>query len=120
MIWIILIAILINTGLAFYDSYRMKNNYRISHGVNAGVYVILCVITALLFGNIWYAVPMLLIRPVVFDPVLNMANNLNPFHQSMTTTSIMDKMERKLFGSNGFLPWLMYLILFAVSVILIT
>lgn len=113
------IAAMLNILLAYYDSYRMKENRRIQHGVNALIYAAICVCIALVYGNVWYALPMILIRPIIFDPVLNMFNQKNPFHVSLTTTSIIDKWERKVLGNNGFVHWLVAVGLFIISVLLI-
>lgn len=118
MIWPLIIATLVNIGNAFFDSWRMKKNIRIAHALTALLYGVVCALVALWFGNILYAIPMLFIRPVVFDPLLNVLNKLHPFHVSMTTTSVIDKWERKI-TKNGFVQWLIWVGLTAVSIWLI-
>lgn len=119
MTTIIVIAVFLNIVNAVIDWYRIKKNIRIDHRINAGVYTVLCVVACLLFTNLWYVIPMLLIRPVVFDPLLNILRKLNPFHVSMTTTSVIDKWEVKLLGTNGFLHWIVWLGLTVLSIVLI-
>lgn len=118
MIWPLAIAVAINIGHAFYDARKMKKNIRIRHGVTGVLYFLTCVFVAICFENIWFTIPMLLIRPVVFDPVLNMATNHNPFHVSMTTTSLIDKWERRI-TTNGVKQWLGWLAATGISITLI-
>lgn len=119
MIYALLIAVALNIINAFIDSIRIKKNIRINHTVNAVVYLVLCIGSGIALGNIWFVIPMLFIRPVVFDVLLNILRGLNPFHVSITTTSVIDKWEVKLLGTNGIIHFLVWVGLTVLSVVLI-
>lgn len=119
MTTIIVLAVFFNIINAGLDWYRIGKNIKINHTINAVVYTALCALCAYAFANLWYIIPMLFIRPVVFDPLLNMFRKLHPFHVSLTTTSVIDKWEVKLLGTNGFVHWLIWLGLTVLSVVLI-
>jgi hypothetical protein len=115
---ILIIAIIVNIAMAGLDYYRIKNNMKINHTINAFAYLLICCGVCLTHANLWYVIPMLLIRPVIFDPLLNIFRGLNPFHVSMTTTSVIDKWERKV-TTNGFVQWLVWLGATILSIVLI-
>lgn len=119
MTTIIVLAVFINIAMAGFDYYRISNNKKINHTVNAIVYTALAALCAYLFANLWYIIPMLLLRPVVFDVLLNVFRGLNPFHVSLTTTSVIDKWEVKLLGTRGWLHWLVWLGLSIVSIVIL-
>lgn len=120
MTTIIVIAVFLNLAHAMIDAYRIsKSKKDIVHWPGAAIYLSLCLLSAYVFANVWYVIPMLFIRPVVFDPLLNMFRSLNPFHVSMSTTSVIDKYEVRLLGTNGFVHWLVWLGLTVTSVILL-
>jgi hypothetical protein len=115
---IIIIAIFLNVAHAIIDGYMIKKNIKINHTLGATIYLIVCVVVCLLFADLWHVIPMLCIRPVVFDPLLNIFRGLNPFHVSMTTTSVIDKWERKV-TTNGFVQWLIWMGATILSIVLI-
>ena len=119
MTTIIVIAVFLNLLMAMIHYVMIDRNKKIQHAWWAAGYLVICALCAHLFANIWYIFPMLFVRPVVFDPVLNMARKLHPFHVSLTTTSVIDKWEVKLIGTNGFVHWLIWLGLTVVSVVVL-
>jgi hypothetical protein len=40
---------------------------------------------------------------------MNLVRKLNPFYVSPSPKSFIDRMEKKVFGSNGWIPFLVYL-----------
>lgn len=124
MQWIIVIAAFLNIIDAFVDAYRIKKREKkdgkdIDHTPGWIIYTIVCAIIALLFGNIFYSVPMLFIRPVVFDPVLNVLRGKYIFYVSRTTTSVIDRIENKI-TKDGFHQWLIWIGLTVLSIWLVS
>lgn len=115
----IVIAIFLNVVMAFIHAYKIGKNQKIEHGYWAAGYFIICLGVCLLMTEWYYIFPMLLIRPVVFDPLLNILRKREPFEVSLTTTSIIDQWEVRLLGGNGFLHWGAWVVLTIISIVLI-
>lgn len=124
MIWTLIIAVILNVIHAFIDGARIKSNLKkgikkdINHLPGAIIYSVLCGIVALVFGNIWYLIQMLFIRPVFYNPLLSILRFLPLFYVSLTTTSKVDQ-AMNMITENGFVQWLIWVWLTAVSIWLI-
>ena len=108
--------ILANIGLAYYDSWRIKNNLRIRHGVNAVVYILLIAIFFKML-TITKVIGLLMIRIPVFNTALNIFRDLPPIYLSRSTTSIIDKITNPIIRKVGY--WTYSLIIFSSAIILI-
>ena len=115
-ILILILFIGINIGLARYDAYRIKNNVRIRHAINALVYIGL-MIPFIKWLTITKILGLLLIRIPVFNTTLNIFRGLPPTYLSTTTTSIIDQIMNKYIEKIGY--WTYNVIIFAISIILI-
>ena len=115
---LIIVFIGVNILLAFYDSYRIKNNLRIRHGINAIIY---CIIIALFFN--WLSVTkvlgLLLIRIPIFNTFLNIFRGLPYDYLSSSTTSIIDRIMNNFIKKIGYLRYNMLLIVMSILLILI-
>jgi hypothetical protein len=94
-----LIYLAITLGMAFWHFRLIKSNKPIKHGW----WSLLAVAVAGLFGLIdWLYIPvMLMIRALVFSPALSLWRGLPITYASLTSTSIIDKIERKVFRTWG-------------------
>ena len=86
---------------AYIDSERIRKNIKIHHGEEGVLFGFSCVFTLLLSPNtteiIHSIVLMILCRYAFFDIFLNKFRGLNFYYEGTgTTTSIIDKIERKL------------------------
>lgn len=85
---------------AYYNYYRisiLKRN--IKHGLESILYGGICVLLTLIFAiSIWFDCIILCVsvRYSYFDPFLNKFRGLSFLYESKTTTSIIDKIEKKI------------------------
>lgn len=89
--------IALNVAIAYHHSRLIKQNRRIYHGWWAAGIGAVIALWGLL--NIWYVPVMFLVRLIIFSPVLAKFRGLPWSYSSLTSTSIIDKWERKLFGT---------------------
>ena len=118
----IVIAVFLSLVHAFVDFSRIDKKMGgadINHLPGAIAYAVICLACAILFAEWFYVFPMIFIRPVVFDPVLNLLRKKKPFEVSLTTESKVDQLELKYLGTNGLVHWLFWIGLTVVSVILV-
>lgn len=116
-ILILLIFIGINIGLARYDAYRIKNNIRIRHAINALIYVGLILIFYK-WLTIFKVFALLLIRIPVFNTSLNLFRGKPANWLSYTTTSIIDQyFTNKIIEKIGY--WTYNILLILISIILL-
>lgn len=110
-----LLFIALNIGLAWYHAKLIRENKPIYHGWWAAGFLAIAGIVSLLAGSWILFILLCLERLVVFNVALNVFRGLPPFHVSLTTTSILDKLQRKLVGTNG---WIVPLIVTVVCIVL--
>lgn len=94
-----LIYLAFTISMAIYHSTLIKKGEVIKHGW----WTLLAVVIAGLFGLInWLYVPtFIMMRALVFSPMLAIFRHLPLNYTSLTSTSIIDKLERKVFCSWG-------------------
>lgn len=113
----------VTVGMALWHKYLIKKQRPIQHGWWALAFMV-ALIVALIWqwdnlpaarATIAFAAACLIGRLVVFNVTLNLIRG-NPWdYTSATSTSILDKIERRLFGSR---VWLMEVLLGVVFIIL--
>lgn len=96
--------IAINIALAVWHAQLIKQNRPIYHGWWSLGYGVAAGIVSLIAKDWILFILLLLERKLVFDIALNVFRGKPFFYVSATTTSILDKWQRKLFGLNGLLP----------------
>lgn len=96
--------------LAWDNSKRIKQGKIIHHWLNGSLHI-LTAITALCFEGWQIAVAVLLVARIVFNTALNIFRGLPIDYVSQKPKSVVDKVEKKLFGNNGWLPLIIYSIL---------
>ena len=96
--------------LAWDNSKRIKQGKIIHHWLN-GLLHILAAFTALYFEGWEIAASVLLSVRIVFNTALNLFRGLPIDYVSQKPKSVVDKVEKKLFGNNGWLPLIIYSIL---------
>lgn len=105
---------------AFIDSRKIKRNKKVNHEANAGLYIGLVVVCCA-FTDYWQAIPLLCLRPLIFDNVLNLLRGKPLMYQPINPDSVVDKFENAVFGHKK--AWaisnLLYLIGFILGVWLI-
>lgn len=111
----------VNKWLAWLDARKIGNKKTIKHGINGAVYVALCGVCFWLYplwANLYQFINMILIlflvRQLVFDTFLNHYRNLDFFYVSKVPKSIIDRIENKIFGLNGALQFVVYIILWLI------
>lgn len=110
---IIIAYILVNIILAKIDSWKIKHNKHIKHGINALIY---CVLIAPTFLISWsFPIGMLALRRIVFDTALNLFRGLPYDYISATTTSIVDRISYDFQKEWGYFA---YYMIFVVIIIL--
>jgi|ADGO01.1.fsa_nt_gi hypothetical protein len=90
-----------NLWMAYYHAQLFKANKRIRHGLWAALYLGVVGVFCLLF-TWWYLPIMILNRAVIFSPALNLFRGFPINYISSSTTSIIDKIELKVFGRNWY------------------
>lgn len=96
--------------LAWDNSDRIKQDKPIKHWLN-GLLHILAAFTAFYFEGWQIAAAVLLSVRIVFNTALNLFRGLSIDYVSPKPKSVVDKVEKKLFGNNGWLPLIIYSIL---------
>lgn len=119
------ILILFNVGNACIDAHRIMMGKRIYHGVNFGVYTLLCGVICWLchwnFGVITlFLVSAFANRQLSFDIPLNLMRRLKWDYVSLAKPpkSITDRIEIRLFGYNGRAPVYLYAAIWVVCLII--
>jgi hypothetical protein len=116
MIPALIIAVIWNLWNAEHDAIRINNNKKVSHEANAGLYLAFIIVVCFLVSWI-AAVPLLALRPLLFDSWLNQRRGKPYNYQPETPDSFVDRMENKIFGHKR--AWLLsnlfYLVLFIAS-----
>lgn len=93
--------------LAINNADRIELGKRIYHGLNGALHLAAAAGAWFVFG--WeVAVALLLLVRATFDTALNLARGKAVDYVSQKPKSIVDKIERAVFGNNGILPKLIY------------
>ena len=112
---LILLFVGINIGLARYDAYRIKNNIRIRHAINALIYTGF-ILVFWKWLTITKILGLLLIRIPIFNTALNVFRDLPATYLSKSTTSIIDQIMNKYIIKIGY--WTYNAIIFGLAVLL--
>lgn len=116
---------LFNQVNAWYDAGRIKANKRIYHGVNFGVFALLC--AAICWVAHWnvgvitlFLVSAFCNRQLTFDIPLNLRRGLPWYYVTpeKPPKSITDRIEIRLFGYNGRAPVVLYAAVWVVCLII--
>lgn len=99
------------------DAQAIKQGIKIKHAINGTIHLITGILVATFYG--WpHGIAWLAECALVFDVSLALFRNLSPFYVTMTPKAWKDKIEQRIFGKNGVLPKVVYLIIFILCVIL--
>jgi hypothetical protein len=120
-----IILVAFNFLNAQFDADRIKANKRIYHGINFGVYTLICaVICWIAHWNVGvitiFLVSAFCNRQLSFDIPLNIYRGL-PWHYvslAKPPKSITDRIEIRLFGYNGRAPVFMYAVIWVICLII--
>lgn len=117
MIFFYIFNILLCLWMAKRDANLIKKDKKVSHAANGAIHLALAIIVAVLYG--WpHFIAWLCEAAIVFDVSLSLFRGLNPFYVSPNPKSKKDKIEKRIFGNNGFLPKLVYLIIFILCLLI--
>lgn len=114
MIYLIAYA-LFSVAFAWLNSYWIKQNKRIYHGINGAIHLLAA-------GAGWYlfswqiGLAILFVARLFFDVSLNLFRGLSIDYVSPNPKSIVDRVEKKLFKLNGIVPKLIYLLVIIMLV----
>jgi len=112
------IYILFTIGMSYYHSRLIKNGKPIKHGY----WALAAIGAAALFAfiSIWYVPVMIIWRMILFSPFLAKFRGLPWSYSSPTSTSIIDKIERKIFPSFSVKIQWYFGLLFIAEILLYT
>ena len=114
---LLIIFVIFNIVLAYFDANKIKQNIRIYHGLNSLIYIIALVLAYLLTKNWLALIGLIILRIPVFNTALNYFRDKKLTHISKSTTSIVDQFTNKIPEKIGY--WVYHSILFLISLILI-
>lgn len=119
-----LILIFYNYVNAIRDANKIKNNISINHVSNGLDYAFMIFI--IIFITDIYNYEMFILFPISaffnrqisFDIPLNLKRKLKWDYVSKVASSLIDKIEIRIFGYNGKAPTILYGILFSITIII--
>ncbi len=85
-------------GLAYDNSLRIKKGKKISHNLNGALHLVIASLAVWAWGL--FGIVFLFIGAVVFDVALNLWRNLGIFYTPLKPESLVDRLERKVFGTR--------------------
>jgi hypothetical protein len=98
---------------AYINAQWIKDGKRIQHGWNGALHLLIAGIAFVLFG--WAAGLILLLNTrVIFDTTLNYFRGLPLGYVSLKPKSIIDKLEKFVFGTDGITPKIIYVVISVV------
>src|SRR5690349_18470391 len=107
MIFFYIINLLLCVWMAARDAQALKDGGKIKHAINGAVHLITGLLVGVFYG--WpHGIAWLCECAVVFDVSLSLFRGLHPFYVSPNPKSWKDRIEKSMFGMNGFLPKLIY------------
>ena len=114
---LLIIFVIFNIVLAYFDANKIKQNIRIYHGLNGLIYTALLILAYLLTKDWLTIIGLMILRIPVFNTALNYFRDKKLTHISKSTTSIIDQFTNKIPEKIGY--WVYHSILFLISLILI-
>ena len=121
----VIMFIALNILLAKSDARKIEYNEWIDHRFNALFYIgciLLTIPIAFSVGDLtnrfytYLVIALLLVRKITFDIALNIYRGKKWWWISLTTSSKIDQFENRIFGYNGKIKYMFYIILL-ISVI---
>lgn len=95
---------------AWLNAKWIAKDKKILHGINGGIHLVAAFLFA--YYTEWYNfLTTLLIARLFFDVSLNLFRGLRINYVPLNPKSIVDKLEQKVFGKDGYLPKAIYLVL---------
>lgn len=119
MIPAIMICFAFNVLNALHDAWRIKKHLKIKHWINGTLYLIVVAVCSFIWS--WLLIlPLLCLRPLVFDSLLNIFRGNDLDYQPENPESVIDDWENRLFGSLAWeLSTLLYLVGFVAGIVLV-
>ena len=105
-----ILLVIINVFMAWYHATLIEAHRPILHGVWGGAYLFILGMLSIKFGWL-FTFCGLLNRKVFFDLSLNLFRGLPIFYVSSSTTSILDKLHNKIFGTDSRIYMTIYLVI---------
>lgn len=109
---------ILNIFHAKYDSWRISKGLSINHILNGLGYLVCVGISCLLSKSILIVIPILFNRLVFFNISLSLFRKLKWDYISPSPKSIIDKIGKWIFKNNGKVMYIVYILLFIISMIL--
>lgn len=100
-------------GLAYINYRAIDANKRVYHAINGILHLAFWGVTIYVTKSWFPVVALPFLGRLCFDTALNIMRGLPIGYVSSKPKAIMDKMEKGLFGNNGVLPKILYLIIVA-------
>ena len=88
---LLIIFVIFNIVLAYFDANKIKQNIRIYHGLNGLTYTTALILVYLLTKNWLAIIGLAILRIPVFNTALNYFRDKKLTHISKSTTSIIDQ-----------------------------
>lgn len=96
-------------AFAYLNAWLIVRGNRIYHGLNGLLHLSVAIVIGY-FTHWGYGLATLFITRLVFDTSLNLFRGLPIDYVSQKPKSIVDIIEKKIFGNDGFTPKVIYLI----------
>jgi hypothetical protein len=117
MIIFLIIAIVLNIGLAWFDSRKINNGLIINHKANAIEYVLYCALVYIAYSNVYFTMTLLFTRVIVFNIALNLFRGLRWSYMPLKPASFIDKLNQKIFKQNGIVMYFTYLVILILFIV---
>jgi len=116
MIYLIAYAVFC-IAFAWLNSYLIKKNKRIYHGINGAIHLLAAAAGWYFLG--WtIGVAVLFVARLFFDVSLNLFRGKAIDYVSPSPKSIVDKIEKKIFRIDGISPKILYLFIIIVLILI--
>ena len=110
---------LLNVGLAKIDAILIFNSKSIKHGINGLVYLSILTVPYFIFHNYWLMAVLLFDRLLFFNLFLSHFRGVGWLYMPLNPKSIVDKIAKFFFGTNGLKMYLTYLVVFIILICLL-
>lgn len=103
-----ILYIIICILLATINAQIIKDGRKVNHALQGATHIIVALLCAKFIS--WVYLPLILLTARIwFNSALNYCRELPLFYVTPNPTSFTDKVEQKIFGKNGELPFFLYL-----------
>ncbi len=103
---------------AYINAVLIKKGKKIYHALNGLLHLTVAFLIGY-FTHWQYGLATLFITRLVFDTALNLWRGLPIDYVSSNPKSIVDQIEKKIFGNDGFLPKVIYMVCIVILFVIV-